>query len=88
VEHVAQQRECRRRDGRAGKPQQGTGGDQHLGTIGKSGEQRRQSEQCCADQHDLAAADAIAESAHGEQRASDQEAVNVNDPEQLRARGR
>ena len=69
-------------------PEQGAGGDQHLGTGGKSGEQRRQAEQGCADQHELAAADAIAERAHGEQRAGNQEAVNVDDPEQLRARGR
>ena len=39
-----------------------------------------------ADQQQPAAADAVAQRAHRDQRAGDQEAVDVDDPEQLRAR--
>ncbi len=41
-----------------------------------------------AAEQELAAADAIPERAHGDEQAGDQEAVDVDDPEQLRARRR
>ena len=60
-------------------------GDQHLGAGGEGGEHRGDAERGGADQQQPAAADAVAEGAHGDQRAGDQEAVDVDDPQQLRA---
>ena len=60
-------------------------GDQHLGAGRERGEHRGRAERRSADQQQLAAADAVAERAHGDQGAGDQEAVDVDDPQQLGA---
>ena len=50
------------------------------------GQDRCKAERNGADQKQLAPADAVAERAHGDQRAGNHEAVDVDDPEQLRRR--
>ena len=49
-------------------------------------EHRRGAERRGADQQEPPPADAVAERAHRDERAGDEEAVDVDDPEQLRAR--
>ena len=56
--------------------------DQHLGAGRVGGEHRRDAERRRADQQHLAPADPVAERAHGDQRAGDHEAVDVDDPQQ------
>ena len=53
--------------------------------VEKRGEHRGEAERGGADQQQPAATDPVAQRAHGDQRAGDQEAVDVDDPEQLGA---
>jgi hypothetical protein len=87
LEHVKQQRQRRWRQGRPGDPQQRPGHDQHLGAGGERRQQRDDPEGRGADHQQPAAADAVAEGAHGEQRPGDHEPVDVDDPQQLGAAG-
>ena len=59
--------------------------DQHLGARRERGEHRRDAERRGADQQQAAAADPVAERAHRDQRPGDEEPVDVDDPQQLRA---
>ena len=85
-EHREDQRQRRRRDGRAGDPHDGSAGDEHLRALREGGEQRRQREERGTAQEELPAADPIPEGAHRDEQAGDEEAVDVDDPQQLRAR--
>ncbi len=65
----------------AGEPLQRARDDQHLGAGREGGEDRRDAEGGRADEQHPAAADAVAERAHGDQRAGDHEPVDVDDPQ-------
>jgi hypothetical protein len=86
-EHRPQQRQGRGCQGRAGQAEQGTGGDQHPGAGRERRGSRGGAEGGSADEQHLAPADAIAEVADRDQRAGQHEAVDVDDPQQLRAAG-
>ena len=62
------------------------GHDEHLDAGREGGEDRRDSEGGRADEKKATTADPVAERAHRDQGAGHQEAVDVGDPEQLRAR--
>jgi hypothetical protein len=79
------QRQGRRRDRRAGEPEQRSRADQHLGAGGEGSEHGRAAERGGPDQQEPAAADPVAERAHRDQRARHHEPVDVDDPQQLRA---
>jgi hypothetical protein len=59
--------------------------DQHLGAAREGGKHRADAERGRADEQQPAPADPVAERAHRDQRASDQEAVDVDDPQELGA---
>ncbi len=64
----------------AGETLQCARDDQHLGAGRVGGEDRGDAERRGADEQHLAAPDPVAERAHGDQRAGDHEAVDVDDP--------
>ena len=84
VEHVADQGHGGRRQRRAGDAEQCPHRDQHLCTVRPGRDQRSGGERRRAGEQQLAAADAVAERAHRDQEAGHQEAVDVDDPQQLR----
>ena len=86
-EHVANQGEGGRRQGRPGEAEHRASRDQHLRALRERGEHRRDAERGGADQQQPAAADPVAQRPHGDQRPGDQKAVDVDDPQQLRAAG-
>ena len=87
VEHVADQGQRGRRQRRTRDPEQRAARDQHLGRPRKRGDHRGEPERCGADEEQPAAADPIAEGSHRNQRSRDEESVDVDDPQQLRAAG-
>ena len=82
-EHGEDQRERRGGDGCSGDAHDGPARDEHLGARREGREQRRQREPRGAAKEELAPADAVAERAHRDEEARDQETVDVDDPEQL-----
>jgi hypothetical protein len=86
-EHAEDQRQRGRRQGRPGDPQQRAGGDQHPGAGRQGGEHGDDPEGGGAAKQQPAAADAVAEGAHGDQEPRDHEPVDVGDPQQLGAAG-
>jgi hypothetical protein len=85
-EHVADQGQCRGREGRPGQPEQRAGRDQHLGATRERGQHGRHPERDGTD-HQQPPADPIAQRSHRDQGPRDHEPVDVDDPEQLRAGG-
>ncbi|WP_345032423.1 hypothetical protein [Kutzneria kofuensis] len=68
-------------------PWMARGGDQGGGVGGEGGGDRGQAEHGGADQQQGAAADAVADVAHGDQQAGQDEAVHVDDPQLFGAGG-
>jgi hypothetical protein len=87
-EQVADDRQRRRHDRRAGHAEQGAGRDQPLGGRRERGEERRRPESGGAQEQQFLAADAVAERAHRDQQAAEHERVDVADPQHLRGGGR
>ena len=85
--HVPDERERRRGERRRGHSEQRARHDQHLDARREGREHRADPEGGGADEEQAATADTVAERAHRDQEAGQQEAVDVRDPEQLRARG-
>ncbi len=86
MEHVANQRHRRGRQGGPGHAEQGAHRDQHFRAARECRDDRSGGERGGADQQQAPPADAIAQRAHGDQEAGHQEAVDVDDPQQLRGR--
>ena len=83
VEQVADEGEGRRHEGRPGDPEHRSGGDEHLGRLRISREERRRAERHRADEQQPAAADPVADRAHREEQAGEDEPVDVEDPQLL-----
>ena len=83
VEHVADQRERRGCERGAREPEDRPRHDELRGTGRESRQQRGCAEGRRARHQQAAPADAVAQRAHGHQRAGDQEAVDVEHPQQL-----
>jgi hypothetical protein len=58
---------------------------QHLGAGRERSQDRHQAEGAGPDEQQPAAADAVAQGAHGDERSGDEEPVDVDDPQQLGA---
>ena len=86
-EQHGHERHRRRRERRAREPLHGAGGDEHLGARRQGREHRGGAERAGAGEQHLAPPDPVAERAHGDQGAGDEEAVDVGDPQQLSAAG-
>ena len=86
VEHVPDQRKGRGRDRRAGDAKQSTRRDQHFGAPRIRRDNRRHSEGAGPQQQQSTAADAVAQRTHRDQRTGDKKSVDVEDPQELRAR--
>ena len=86
VEDVADERQCRWHEGSAENAEQGAGEDEHLGGGGERREQRGRTKADGPDDEQLATSDPITEAAHGHQQTGEHERVDVDDPQQLRAR--
>ncbi len=87
VKHVANQGQGRGRQRRAGDAEQRAGRDQHAGAVGERGDDRGGPERGRPDHQQLAAADPVSQRAHRDQRPGDQEAVDVDDPQELGGAG-
>jgi hypothetical protein len=86
-EQGAQQGQRGGHEHRAEEAQQGAGGDEVGGVGGERGRQGHRTEAGDADQQRAAPADAVAQGAHRDQQARQDERVDVDDP-QLLVRGR
>ena len=87
MEHVADERERRGCQRGAGHAQDRARHDQHRGIGGEGGEDRSEAKGQGADHQQFAPADAVAEIAHDDERAGDEEAIDVDDPQKLRGAG-
>jgi hypothetical protein len=86
-EHVPDQRERGRRQGRGRDPEEGARGDEHLGAGREGGEDGRSAERGGADEQQPAPADPVAQGAHRDEQPGEKEAVDVGDPQELGAAG-
>jgi hypothetical protein len=86
-EDAADQRQGGGRERRPRDAEQGAGADEHLGRGCVGGQGGHGRETRCAGEQELAVTDPVAEAAHGDQQAGQDEGVDVADPEQLGARG-
>jgi hypothetical protein len=83
LEEVADEGERGGHQGGSADAEQHAGRDEHLGAGGAAGADRGEAEGGGAEQQQLAAADPVAERAHGDQQAGEGEGVTVEDPELL-----
>ena len=86
-EHREDQRQRRRCQGRPGDAQQRPSRDQLPGAGRQGGQDRHHPEGGGPGQQQSAAADPVAQGAHGDQEPGDHEPVDVGDPQQLGAAG-
>jgi hypothetical protein len=84
-EHVADKRQRRGRQRRPGDSEHRARGDQHLRARRERRDDRGGAERAGADQEQPTAADPVAQRPHRDQEAGNEEAVDVDDPEQLGA---
>ena len=86
-EHVADQRQARRQEGCATDAHDGAGSDERARVGGECCDSRGDAEEAGADEQQLASTEPVAEIAHRDQQAGDEEAVDVDDPQLLCGRG-
>ncbi len=84
-EHVPDQRQRRRSEGRGCHSQDRSRGDQHGCSERERGEHRGRAERRSTDQQQSPPADPVPERSHRDEGSRDQEPVDVHDPEQLGA---
>jgi hypothetical protein len=83
--HVPDQGERRRREGGAGHAEKSPRRDQRLSRLSVGSKHRGHAERCSTEEEQPSAAEAIPQRAHGDQRPSQEKAVDVEDPKLLDA---